>query len=133
MRRRCGVPYSSVSRCADRRPTQLLLSAISEAVTRSVKRARPCHTHSARDVHRLHYSVLLMQHPDSREQPLAGMRVLVDAGNGAGGFFASEVLAPLGADINGSQFLEPDGTFPNHVPNPEDQAAMSATIDAGAL
>ena len=58
------------------------------------------------------------------------MHILVDAGNGAGGFFARNVLARLGADITGSQFLDPDGTFPNHVPNPEDQAAMSATIDA---
>ena len=42
-----------------------------------------------------------------------------DAGNGASGFFAEEILAPLGADISGSVFLDPDGTFPNHVPNPE--------------
>ena len=58
------------------------------------------------------------------------MKILVDAGNGAGGFFATSVLEPLGADTTGSQFLDPDGTFPNHVPNPEDPAAMSATIDA---
>ena len=32
------------------------------------------------------------------EAPLRGMRVCVNPGNGAGGFFASEVLAPLGAD-----------------------------------
>lgn len=71
-----------------------------------------------------------MQHPETHEKPLAGMHVLVDAGNGAGGFFATEVLKPLGADITGSQFLDPDGSFPNHVPNPEDPAAMAATIDA---
>jgi phosphomannomutase len=40
------------------------------------------------------------------------------------------VLAPLGADIRGSQFLEPDGTFPNHVPNPEHPAAMAAICAA---
>lgn len=51
---------------------------------------------------------------------------MVDAGNGAGGFFAEQVLAPLGADTAGSQFLEPDGTFPNHIPNPENAAAMDA-------
>jgi phosphomannomutase len=28
--------------------------------------------------------------------------------------------------VIGSQFLEPDGWFPNHVPNPEDPAAMRA-------
>ena len=59
-------------------------------------------------------------------KPLTGMHIVVDAGNGAGGFFATEVLAPLGADISGSLYLEPDGKFPNHVPNPEDAAAMEA-------
>ena len=60
------------------------------------------------------------------EQPLKGMHIVVDAGNGAGGFFASKVLAPLGADTGGSQFLEPDGMFPNHIPNPENKEAMEA-------
>ena len=70
------------------------------------------------------------------DHPLAGFHIVVDAGNGAGGFYATDVLAPLGADITGSQFLEPDGMFPNHIPNPEDQAAMDsisrATVKAGA-
>lgn len=63
------------------------------------------------------------QNPD---QPLAGKHIIVDAGNGAGGFFATEVLERLGADITGSQFLEPDGNFPNHVPNPDNKAAMES-------
>lgn len=70
------------------------------------------------------------------ERPLEGLKIVVDAGNGAGGFFATKVLAPLGADINGSLFLDPDGTFPNHIPNPEDKVAMSfiqkAVIDSKA-
>ena len=70
------------------------------------------------------------------EHPLAGFHIVVDAGNGAGGFYATDVLAPLGADISGSQFLEPDGMFPNHIPNPENAAAMDsvrlATIRAKA-
>ncbi|MBQ6570483.1 MAG: phosphomannomutase/phosphoglucomutase, partial [Clostridia bacterium] len=53
-----------------------------------------------------------------------------DAGNGAGGFYARDVLAPLGADITGSQFLEPDGNFPNHIPNPEAPEAMEAVRSA---
>ena len=60
------------------------------------------------------------------ERPLEGMRIIVDAGNGSGGFYADKVLKPLGADTRGSQFLEPDGHFPNHIPNPEDQQAMAA-------
>jgi phosphomannomutase len=31
---------------------------------------------------------------------------------------------------SGSQFLDPDGTFPNHIPNPEEAAAMEATTKA---
>jgi phosphomannomutase len=69
-------------------------------------------------------------HPDCYEQPLKGFKIIVDAGNGAGGFFASKVLEPLGADTKGSQFLEPDGTFPNHIPNPEDKVAMAAISQA---
>ena len=64
------------------------------------------------------------------EKPLAGMHIVVDAGNGAGGFFAGRILTPLGADTTGSQFLNPDGHFPNHVPNPEDPKAMLAIKEA---
>ncbi len=64
------------------------------------------------------------------EQPLAGLKIVVDAGNGAGGFFVEKVLHPLGADTTGSQFLDPDGSFPNHMPNPEDKDAMDAVIAA---
>jgi phosphomannomutase len=40
------------------------------------------------------------------------------------------VLEPLGANIQGSQFLEPDGMFPNHIPNPENAAAMASICAA---
>lgn len=64
------------------------------------------------------------------DHPLAGLHVVVDAGNGAGGFFAKRVLEELGADISGSQFLDPDGMFPNHIPNPENAQAMEAIKNA---
>ncbi len=64
------------------------------------------------------------------EQPLKGKRILVDAGNGAGGFYVDYVLKPLGADTQGSQFLQPDGNFPNHIPNPENAEAMKSVCDA---
>ncbi|KAJ6767841.1 PHOSPHOHEXOSE MUTASE [Salix koriyanagi] len=64
------------------------------------------------------------------ERPLEGFHIVVDAGNGAGGFFAEKVLQPLGAITSGSQFLEPDGMFPNHIPNPEDKTAMKAITQA---
>ncbi len=63
------------------------------------------------------------------DEPLKGLKIIVDAGNGAGGFFADKVLLPLGADTEGSQFLDPDGNFPNHVPNPEDKEAMQSICD----
>ena len=68
--------------------------------------------------------------PVQYNTPLAGLKIIVDAGNGAGGFFAGKVLEPLGADISGSQFLNPDGRFPNHVPNPEDAKAMESICSA---
>ena len=60
----------------------------------------------------------------------------MDAGNGAGGFYATKILEALGADVSASQFLEPDGRFPNHAPNPENKGAMESicrkVIQAGA-
>lgn len=63
-------------------------------------------------------------------RPLAGLHIVVDAGNGAGGFFVTKILDALGADTTGSQFLEPDGMFPNHEPNPENKEAMAAIVKA---
>ncbi len=68
--------------------------------------------------------------PDDPDHPLRGTRILVDAGNGAGGFYASQVLEPLGADTTGSLYLDPDGRFPNHAPNPEDAHALEALSQA---
>ena len=57
--------------------------------------------------------------------PLSGIHVVVDASNGAGGFFANDVLKPLGADISGSDLLNPDGNFSTHSPNPEKQDSIN--------
>ena len=70
--------------------------------------------------------VRFVREKTGQDRPLAGKKIVVDAGNGAGGFYVDKVLAPLGADTEGSQFLEPDGNFPNHIPNPEDKKAMHA-------
>ena len=66
------------------------------------------------------------------EKPLEGFRIVVDAGNGAGGFYADKVLKPLGANTEGSRYLDPDGSFPNHIPNPEDKTAMRSIMEAVA-
>lgn len=64
------------------------------------------------------------------EHPLKGFKIVVDAGNGAGGFYADKVLSVLGADTTGSRYLKPDGMFPNHVPNPEAKEAMDSICEA---
>lgn len=64
------------------------------------------------------------------EKPLEGLHIVTDAGNGAGGFYATDVLGRLGADITGSLYLDPDGRFPNHIPNPENAQAMESISDA---
>lgn len=66
----------------------------------------------------------------NEETPLKGFKIVVDAGNGAGGFYVNKVLKPLGADTTGSRYLEPDGSFPNHIPNPEDKTAMASITQA---
>lgn len=77
-----------------------------------------------------HLRQLIIDGAQNGEKPLEGMKIIVDAGNGGGGFYATKVLAPLGADISDSQFLEPDGNFPNHAPNPEDKKAMASICAA---
>lgn len=62
--------------------------------------------------------------------PLSAYHIVVDAGNGVGGFFIRNVLEPLGADTSGSVCIVPDGTFPNHAPNPEDPEAMRSIREA---
>ena len=64
------------------------------------------------------------------DDPLKGLHIVVDAGNGNGGFFVTQVLGRLGADTSGSVYLDPDGHFPNHIPNPENKQAMASIREA---
>lgn len=63
--------------------------------------------------------------------PLAGLKIVLNAGNGSGYFF-NKILSELGADVSGSINLSPDGSFPVDagVPNPESQLMVDATIRA---
>lgn len=67
---------------------------------------------------------------ENYDLPLKGLKIVVDAGNGVGAFYAYNVLKVLGADIEGSRYLDPDGTFPNHIPNPENKQAMESICEA---
>lgn len=60
---------------------------------------------------------------------LKGLTLVLNAGHGSGGFFAS-VLEELGANVVGSIGTTPDPTFPLGIPNPEYQPMMDATIQA---
>ncbi len=64
------------------------------------------------------------------DHPLKGFKIVVDAGNGVGGFYERDVLRVLGADTTGSRYLDPDGMFPNHIPNPENKVAMQSICEA---
>ncbi len=47
------------------------------------------------------------------------LKVVVDSGNGLSGSYVPPVMESLGIEVI-CLFCEPDGTFPNHLPNPED-------------
>ena len=69
-------------------------------------------------------------------RPLEGLHVLIDAGGGAGGFYAHDVLEALGAETSGSLYLAPDGAFSGHEPNPEKEENLkelaAAVVERGA-
>lgn len=74
--------------------------------------------------------VNMIRSATGEELPLLEKKIVVDAGNGVGGFFVSKVLAPLGADTAGSQYLEPDGNFPHYIPNPENAEVIASLSNA---
>ncbi len=45
------------------------------------------------------------------------LKIVMDPGNGTGGLVAPEVFRALGAEVD-CIFCEPDGHFPNHLPDP---------------
>lgn len=47
------------------------------------------------------------------------LKVVVDAGNGLSGSYVPAVMSELGIEVV-CLYCESDGTFPNHLPNPED-------------
>ncbi|OGK76782.1 MAG: hypothetical protein A2X52_22175 [Candidatus Rokubacteria bacterium GWC2_70_16] len=51
------------------------------------------------------------------------LRVAVDAGNGIAGSFAPELLRRLGCEVI-ELYCESDGSFPNHLPDPEMEENM---------
>lgn len=59
------------------------------------------------------------------------LKVVLDAGNGLSGTYVPPVLSALGLDVE-CLYCEPDGTFPNHLPNPEDPE-MTRDLEAKVI
>jgi len=57
------------------------------------------------------------------------LKVVVDAGNGMGGFIGAPLYRDLGCDVV-KLFCEPDSRFPNHHPDPTVVENMRHAIDA---
>ena len=58
-------------------------------------------------------------------------RVVFDAGNGMAGHVTPGIIKAYGLDRKGKKlFFDPDGSFPNHVPNPVDPKNLAAAIAA---
>lgn len=55
------------------------------------------------------------------------LKVVVDGGNGAGGLVLADILESMGAEVT-RLFCEPDGTFPNHHPDPIVEDNMRALM-----
>jgi phosphomannomutase/phosphoglucomutase len=63
------------------------------------------------------------------------LKIVLDAGNSLSGVFMQPVYEQLGIEVI-CLYCEPDGTFPNHLPNPEDPETTKdlerAVIEHGA-
>lgn len=57
------------------------------------------------------------------------LKVVIDAGNGMGGIFAPTLVENWGHEVVAKLYCEPDATFPNHHPNPQEPENM---VDLGA-
>ncbi len=68
-------------------------------------------------------------------RPARPLKVVVDAGNGVAGPWAPDVLRRLGCEVL-ELYCESDGTFPNHLPDPEDaenvRDLQAKVLDVGA-
>lgn len=59
---------------------------------------------------------------------IAALKVAVDGGNGMAGVVLPAVFARLQAEMTGI-YIEPDGTFPNHPPNPIDPENLRDLVE----
>lgn len=71
----------------------------------------------------------------SSTRDFSGLKIVVDGGNGAAWAFLEKLMSKAWIDIV-PLFLDPDGNFPNHHPNPmlekNREHAKQAVLDTGA-
>jgi phosphomannomutase/phosphoglucomutase len=53
-------------------------------------------------------------------RPSRRLKVVVDSGNGVAGLYGPELLRRIGCEVT-ELYCESDGSFPNHLPDPEDE------------
>ena len=82
----------------------------------------------SRDKDMIHKHMDTIQAKVKMAKPL---KVVMDAGNGLSGSYIPSVLTNLGLEVE-CLYCEPDGTFPNHLPNPEDPE-MTRDLEAKVL
>jgi phosphomannomutase len=64
-----------------------------------------------------------------KPEQLKRLRILADAGNGAAGVAMRKLMPKLPLDVT-ERLFEPDGTFPNGVPNPILEESRAGTVEA---
>lgn len=84
--------------------------------------------HISEDKNMIHKHMETIQAKVKMAKP---MKVVLDAGNGLSGSYVPAVLANLGLEVE-CLYCEPDGTFPNHLPNPEDPE-MTKDLEAKVI
>ncbi len=65
------------------------------------------------------YKKYLLEHCPLKRK----LKVVLDCGNGSAGAFAPQIFKEMGCDLI-ELYTNPDATFPNHVPDPEDMNNM---------
>jgi len=93
------------------------LAALARAIDAGTVDAATADQPGTVSVHDIHdeYVAYLLSLVDATG--LRHLRIVVDAGNGMGGLTAPAVLSHLDVEVVGL-YLDLDGTFPNHQPNP---------------
>jgi len=121
-----GIKFTAKDGGLDAEDVEVILKSAASAALpmRLVRQADALEPYQARLA-----DMIRTQLEDDAKMPLLGLHVVVDAGNGSGGFFA-DFLENLGAYVDGSIGLAPDGLFPGHAPNPRDPEALRALSDA---